>query len=172
MRRFVTARRGGTLLETALWIPILVMVMMGTAEFGRLVYTYHQIHKILEGLARTVGATEGINFCDPSDATLVSLKQMALTGTADGSATALVNGLTVDQVEVRPERYLRSSDTLVQCDCAATATGCDAAGGATPPDFIAVSVPEGYPMRLNLPRLALDPILLRPAVRVPFTGGG
>jgi hypothetical protein len=160
------------LLETALWIPILVLLMMGTAEFGRLVYTYHQLHKMLEGLARPAGSQQGLNFCDPADAALVSIKQMALTGTADGSATPFINGLTADQVEVRPERYLRASDTLAPCDCSATATGCDAAAGATPPEFITVSIPEGYRLRLNLPGLSLDPILLRPSVRTPFTGGG
>jgi hypothetical protein len=163
-------RRGGAILETALWTPFLVVLMMGAVEIGRLTYTYYQIQKMMVNLARYLGTQQAVNFCDDTDATVVSAKQWVLTGTSDGSGQPIIRDLTADRVSVRIERYTAETGSLGQCDCAVSATGCDAGQGAPSPDYIVVSIPEGYQMRVVIPSLGLDPILLRPVVRVPFGG--
>ena len=39
-----------------------------------------------------------------------------------------------------------------------------------PPDFIVVSIPSGYPVTPHIRLLPMDPIPLRPTVRVPYGG--
>lgn len=163
-------RKGGAILETALWIPILVVLMVGTVEVARLTFTYYQIQKMMVNLARYLGTQQGVNFCDDSDATVLSAKQWVFTGTPDGSNQPIIRDLTADKVLVTIERYSSSSDSLGTCDCSVSSTGCDSGQGAPSPDYIVVSIPDGYQMRVVIPSLGLDPILLKPVVRVPFGG--
>lgn len=168
MRRHTQS--GGLLLETILWIPVLVMLFMGTVEFTRLTYTYYTLQKILYNLARYAGTQNGINFCDENDTTLATAKAMAITGTPDGSGPALLPNLEAGQITIRLERYSAESGALIECACEASAYGCDAAQGAASPDYIVATFPEGYPITLRLPGLSNEPIPLRPQVRLPFGG--
>lgn len=161
---------GGLLLETLLWIPILLMLFMGTVEFTRLTYTYYTLEKILYNLARYAGTQSGVNFCDENDTLLASAKAMAITGTPDGSGSALLPNLEAAQIRIRLERYSVENGALIECACEASAYGCDAAQGAPSPDYIVATLPEGYPVTLRLPGLSNEPIPLKPQVRVPFGG--
>jgi hypothetical protein len=49
-------------------------------------------------------------------------------------------------------------------------SGCDGPGGGPRPDFVVVTVPDGYQISPRIPYMLIDPILLRPQVRVPFGG--
>jgi len=166
MRR--NSRSGNTVLEAALFIPILVTLLVSVEQLGKLTYTYYSIKKALYSAARYIGTQQGVNFCDAADPSILAGLNFALTGTTDGSANPLVTGLTPDMLLVSIERYSAADQTLSACDC--SATGCDTAAGGTAPDFIVVSIPEGYAMRPLIPFLTLDPILLKPQVKVPFTG--
>ncbi|MFN7921208.1 MAG: TadE/TadG family type IV pilus assembly protein [Bryobacteraceae bacterium] len=168
MRQHVSTRRGSLMMENALWVPILVALLFGMAELARVSYTYYTLHKILYGIARLAGTQQGVNFCDGSDATVTNIKNFVLNGSIDDGAQPILTGLSSDQIDIRIERYVADSDSLEQCDC--SDTGCDAAQGGGAPDYIAVSIPDGYPIRLSFPGLTLDPIPLRPMVRVPYGG--
>ncbi len=162
------SRSGNTVLEAALFIPILVTLLVSVEQLGKLTYTYYSIKKALYSAARYIGTQQGVNFCDAGDPSILAGLNFALTGTTDGSANPLVTGLTADMLLVSIERYSATDQTLGACDC--SATGCDTAAGGTAPDFIVVSIPDGYAMRPIIPFLTLDPILLKPQVKVPFTG--
>ncbi len=166
------SRRGGALLETAMYMPVLILLFVGMVEIARITYTYYAIQRILTGLARYVGTQQAVNFCDDNDASVVAAKSFALTGTPGGDASAsgplIVRGLTADLIRVRLERYDVNSQTLVECDC--SETGCDASVGGTAPDFIVVYLPNGYTVRPAIPGVAVDPFPLRPRVRVPYGG--
>ncbi|MBI3207690.1 MAG: pilus assembly protein [Candidatus Solibacter usitatus] len=161
-------RRGSSLLETALYLPILMVMVLGTIELARVTYTYYSIQKVLYTIARYVGTQQGVNFCDDTDTTVQIAKTYALTGTTDGSTDPFILGLTVDQIQVRIERYTAATGDIGVCDC--SAAGCDVANGGSAPDYIVVSIPDGYPVTLTIPKLPLDPILLKPRVRVPHQG--
>lgn len=159
---------GSALLETALFLPILILMLMGMVEIAKVSYTYYTLQKTMYTLARYLGSQQGVNFCDDSDASVTAAKNFAITGTTDNSADALIAGLTADMLQVRIERFNSNTGDLGACDC--SASGCDAASGGLAPDFIVVSIPDGYQVRPVIPMLTIDPIPLRPQVRIPFGG--
>lgn len=156
------------MLENVLYLPILFVLLLGMIEIARVTYTYYSVQKVLYSIGRYVGKQQGVNFCDDTDGTVTAAKNFALTGTSDGSGTAIITNLTVDQIQVRIERYTAATGDIGQCEC--SATGCDTASGGQAPDQIVVSIPDGFPVRLSIPSLPIDPIVLRPRVRVPFQG--
>lgn len=161
-------RRGNTILEAAMFIPIIVTLLVGMEQIGKVTYTYFTLRKTLYTAARYVGTRQGVNFCDPGDATVSAAISLALNGTTDNSGTPLIPDLTADMIQVQVERYDPTSQTVGACECAVT--GCDAAAGGGPPDYVVVSIPNGYPVTPRIPFLMIDPIPLKPAVRVPFGG--
>ena len=165
MRR---SRNGSAMLETAMYLPILVALLTGIIELARVSYTYYTLHKILYAVGRYVGTQQGVNFCDGTDATVVAAKNMALNGTPDGSGTPIVPNLTIDQIQIRIERFQTATSDLAECGC--DATSCDIANGGQGPDWVVVSIADGYPIKLVFWGLAPDPFPLRPSVRLPFTG--
>ena len=67
----------------------------------------------------------------------------------------------------------------VTTECVAPATGlpgtcntsgCDGAVGAQRPDYVVVTIPDGYPVQLRIPFLLLSPFQFKPTVAVPFGG--
>jgi hypothetical protein len=164
----VSSRRGSTILETVMYLPMLIVLLFGMVEIARVTYTYYTLQKILYTLARHVGTSQAVNFCDSSDAVVAAAKNFALTGSSDGSADPLVPNLTVDQIEVRIERLNRDTGEIAACDC--SIAGCDAAQGGTPPEYLVVSIPDGYRIRPIIPYMALEEFPLRPRIRVPFGG--
>jgi hypothetical protein len=161
-------QHGAALLETAMITPLLLMLLLGMTELARVAYTYYTLQKIMYTLARYVGTQQGVNFCDTGDQTVLSAKNLAITGTPDGSGNPLVPGLSADTVSVRVERYDSASQSLGQCDC--SATGCDTAAGGQPPNFIVVDMPDGYSVKPLFIQLVVEPFQLRPRVRVPYGG--
>lgn len=156
------------MLETAMYLPVLFLLLFGMIELAKVSYVYYTLHKVMYTVARYAGTQQGVNFCDDTDGLVEAAKNYALTGTTDGSAESFLPALTADQIEVRIERYTSLTGELGECECGST--GCDTATGGQAPDFIVVSIPEGYPFRLNIPTLLIDPIPLRPRIRVPFQG--
>lgn len=162
------SRRGNTIIETALFFSFLLLLLIPIEQLGKLTYTYYSIRKSLYTAARYIGSQQGVNFCDAADANIQAGLNLALTGTSDGSTNALITGLTTDMIVVTAQRYDPSSQTLGACDC--SVSGCDLSAGGTAPDYIVVSIPDGYSFRPIIPFLTVDPILFKPQVKVPYTG--
>jgi hypothetical protein len=152
------------MIETAMFIPLFIILLVGTAEVARVTYVYYSAHKALYTIARMVGTRNGAQLCDPGDAEVVSIKNFALTGNSEGG-DPIVSGLTPDIVQVRVERQESGSDILGECEC--SLTGCDTSQGGRAPDFIVVSVPDGFSVRVTLPYLVQESIVFRPTIRVP-----
>lgn len=151
-----------------MFLPILFLLLVGMVELGKIYYTYYTLEKILYNLARYVSIQQGANFCDAADPVVTAAINYALTGTGDGSGAPVLPGLTADMILVQPERFSAATTSLGQCDC--SATGCDISQGALQPDFIEVSLPNGYLIQPGIPGLRIDPIPLKPHVLVPFEG--
>jgi hypothetical protein len=163
-----TRNAGSASIETAMVLPVLFVLLLGTVEIAKITYTYYTIHKILYSLARYLGTQQGVNFCDSADPAVTAAKNFALTGATDASGTAIISNLTADMIGIRIERLNAQAGTLDECDC--SVTGCDTANGGLPPDFIAVSIPQGYSVTPHIPFLPMDPIPLKFQVRVPYGG--
>jgi hypothetical protein len=167
-RRRKQRQSGASLLETAMFLPILLLLLVGMIELAKVVIVYFSLQKTMYSIARYAGTAQGANFCDDNDTVVTQIKNVVLTGTPEGEGTPLINGLTAAQVQIRVERYAPDSGDLNQCVC--SIDGCDSGAGALPPDFIVVSLPDGYQVRPVFPILQVDPFLLRPRVRLPFGG--
>jgi hypothetical protein len=168
MRRNPQPRSGAALVESVLWIPILITLFYGMVQLARISYTYYALHKVMANTAKSLATAPGLNFCI-DDARITTLKQFALSGGTD-QAVQLLPGLEPDMIQVRLEREDPDNGDLVECDC--SSSGCDISAGGVDPSYIVVSIPDGFPLVINFPTLSLDPIPLRSQVRMPVTGGG
>jgi len=160
--------KGGVLVESVLILPILLALLIGTVELARVTYTYYMLEKIMYNFARTIGTQQGVNFCDPNDATVQTVITYAITGAPDGSGTALLPGLQASMFVINAERVDPTSGNVVPCDC--STVGCDASQGGQPPSYITVSLVDGYMVHPLFWGFAVDPFPLRPMVRVPYGG--
>ena len=149
-------------------IPVITTLLVGLVQVGKITYIYYTLRKTLYGFASYVSTQQGVNFCNGSDLTVETAKNFALTGAATGSASPLIADLTAEMIQIRLERWDPVTQNLSDCDC--SAIGCDTSLGGRAPDFIVVTIPDGYPVRPRIPFLTLDPIPLRPEVKVPFGG--
>jgi hypothetical protein len=160
--------KGAALVEAVLFVPILLALLIGTEELGRVTYNYYMIQKVLSGLALYLGSQQGVNFCDSGDPIMQAAINNALTGTVDGSGDPIVNGLTPGMVQVSIARIDPVSQQLSPCDC--SAAGCDASQGGAPPGFIVVSLINGYTVHPLFWGFSVDPFPLQPSVTAPYAG--
>ena len=164
MRR---GRGGNMVLETAMWMPVLFLLISGVIQFGKITYLYYTLRKIEYTVARSVSIQSGVNFCpDAGDPVIQGAIEFALTGTTDGSGTPLVSNLTPAMISVTTECIDPATGLPGSCDT----SGCDGAVGAQRPDYVVVTIPGGYQVQPRIPFILLDPFQLRPTVAVPFGG--
>ena len=161
-------RSGSVAVEVALWMPILFLLIGGTVQIGKITYTYYTLQKIVNTAASYLAVQNGVNFCpDAGDASITAALNFALTGTTDGSGTPIIPELTADMLTVTTQCI--DPVTLALGDCAVS--GCGTPVGAQRPDFITVSIPNGFIMQPRIPYLLVDPIPLRPKAVVAYGGG-
>ena len=164
MRR---GRRGNMVVEVAIWLPVLFLLISGVIQFGKITYLYYTLRKIEYGIARTVSIGSGVNFCpDATDTFIQGAIEFALTGTPDGSGPPLVENLTPGMISVTTECI----DPATGLPGACNSSGCDGAAGAQRPDYVVVTIPDGYRVQPRIPFVLLDSFQLKPSVAVPFGG--
>jgi len=162
------SRQGSALIEGAMFIPLVILLLLGMMEFGRITYTYYQLQKTMYAFARVAGTQQNINVCELNNELLTQAISIARTGTGEATAESVILGLQASDFRIRAERYNVESDSIAECDC--SSNGCDTSQGGSPPDYIFVDLANGYPVTLRIPFLSQDPIILRPSVRLPFGG--
>ncbi len=161
-------QKGASILEAVLFLPILFMLLWGMIDLARIGMVYYELHKMLYTIARYAGSSQNVNFCDDADPTVATAKNLALRASVDESAALILPTLTADLITVRAEKVDPDSQAVSECVC--SAAGCDAATGGRGPDYIVVTIPDGYSVKTNIPFVASETFLLRPKVRVPFGG--
>ena len=153
--------------ETAMWLPVLFLLIAGVIQFGKLTYLYYTHRKIEYTIARSVSVQSGVNFCpDAGDPIIQGAIDFAVTGTSDGSGTPLEWNLTPDMISVTTECIYPATGLPGPCDT----SGCDGALGAQRPGYVVVTIPDGYPVQLRIPYILLNPFSFKPTVAVPFGG--
>jgi hypothetical protein len=172
MRNIQRSRRGGAVLEAALFVPILVLLLVGMVQIAKVTYTYYSLRKALYTAARYVATQQGVDLCNASDPAIATAINLALTGNiGDASGVnPVLPALTADMITMSIERVDPTSGVPGACDC--SISGCDTNAGGGEPDFVVASIPDGYSINPVIPGVALPtgPLLLRPTVRVPFGG--
>ena len=61
------SRKGTSLIEGVIFIPLVILLLLGMMEFGRVAYTYYQLQKVMYAFARQAGTQQNINLCDPAN---------------------------------------------------------------------------------------------------------
>ena len=153
----------------ALILPLLILLLFGVYQVGRVFYIYHTLHKALRGGMPYVLRSPGVNFCDPNDPVLIDAKNFIVFGNLQGTGSPVVTGLSVEMIQFLPERGDPASSVVTDCGCTGD-NSCDIANGGQPPDYITVNLGNGFPMELTFPLLNLGTWNLRVSVRQPFLG--
>lgn len=167
--RISNSRRGGNAVIEGLMVTLLITVLMaGMVEIAKITLTYYNLKKAIYAVARYVSTQGGVNYCDPADPNVTNAINLGLTGSTDASLQNQIPNLTADMIMVSVERLDPVAGTLTLCDC--SITGCDISAGGGFPDYVVVSIPNGYNVQPKIPFLTIDPIPLRPTVKVPFGG--
>ncbi len=151
-------------LEAALWIPILVLLVVGMIQFGKITYLYYSLKKAVYTTARYLAVQQNVNFCDSGDTSIQNAINLAINDPTTGQP--LISNFTADMISVTTECADPNSGLLGACNL----SGCGAAVSAQRPDYIVVSIPSGFPVTVRIPFLTPQPVLLRPSVAMPFQG--
>ncbi len=160
-------QKGNSLIETAMFMPLFILLLVGTYQIGRVTFLYYQVHKTLYGLARLLSTRQGVNLCDTGDAEYLNAVNLALSGAPEGG-DPLINGLSADQISIRLERQEADSAILSECSCSDPV--CNVSQGGSQPGFLVVSMVNGYVVNVSIPYLLTQTVTLQPTVRVPMGG--
>jgi len=163
----IGSERGNSVIEVAIFLPVLMMLLVGMYQIAQITYTYYTLRKAVYAAATYLSAQQGVNFCNnPSDPGIAAAINFGITGTTDASQPAVVAGLTPDMILVTPESYDPGSQSTVAYDTSVCATG-----DTTPPDYITVSLTNGYPVQPAIPFFStIQQLTLSPQVKVPYGG--
>ena len=152
-------------LETALWIPVLVLLVVGMVQFGKITYVYYTLKKVVYSAARYISVQQGTNFCDPGDPNIQAAINFAITDATTGQP--ITDALTADMISITTEcADPNNPNALGACDT----SGCGGAAGSARPDYVVASIPAGYPVTFRIPYLSPISISLTPSVTLPFGG--
>jgi TadE-like protein len=166
------SQRGQALIEVALQIPLVLALLFGAVEIGRVFYTYHALNKALRGGAGLAARAVSVNYCDTSDVTLTDVRNFVVYGNLQGEGNPIVPGLTTDMVQILPERSIPDSTGISECACTDASDSCDVTTSGRAPDFVVLNLgPDGFPLRIPFPFSTISTVNLHVSVRMPVTGG-
>jgi len=57
--------------EVALWMPVILLLIAGVIQFGKITYLYYTLRKIEYTVARSVSVASGVDFCPDATDTLI-----------------------------------------------------------------------------------------------------
>ena len=170
MPRLRQSRSGQAAVETALVLPLAVILLFGAFQIGRVFFLYNTLQKSLRGGIQYVLRSQGVNFCDPNDPVLIDAKNFIVFGNLQGTGTPVVTGLAPDMIQFLPERSDISSATVADCACTGDGS-CDITNSGAPPDYVTVNLGSGFPVSVTFPLVNLGTFNLRVSIRQPFLVG-
>jgi Flp pilus assembly protein TadG len=152
-------------LEAALFIPVLVLLIAGMVQIGKVTYLYYTLKKIVYAAGRGVAVQQGVNYCGDigSDAVAQAAINAAVN---DASGTPIIANLPAVQIAPQCTDPSAPAGALIPCDT----SNCDVLSLSQRPDFLVVTLQGGYEVQVRIPFLNPIPITLNPSVTVPFGG--
>lgn len=160
---------GQAAVETAIMLPLVMIIMFGAFQLGRVYYIYNTLEKSVRGGMQYLVRSEGVNFCDPADPAIIDAKNFIVFGNLQGTGTPVVTGLTTDMIQILPERADSAGVAVTDCPCTGDGS-CDLLSGGRAPDYITVNMGSGFPLVLSFPLMNFGTLNLRVSVRQPFLG--
>jgi Flp pilus assembly protein TadG len=150
-------RRGNMAIEAALFIPVLVLLIVGMVQIGKVTYVYYTLKKMVWAAGRQLATQQGVNYCDfASDATGQAVVAFALN---DANGTPIIAEVTTLNVSAH---CAEADGTLTACVCEE--------GMRPTPAHLLVTIPDGYTVQVRIPFLNPIPVTLQPFALVPFGG--
>src|SRR5262245_13221911 len=104
-------------MELALQIPLIMILLFGAVQIGRVFYIYHTLQKALRGGAGLLARSSNVLYCDSSDLTLQDARNFMVYGNLQGAGTPVVPGFTTDQIQIIPERRTSGATDVTTCAC-------------------------------------------------------
>lgn len=148
-------------LETAAVIPVLVLLIVGMVQFGKVTYVYFTLKKMVYAAGRQLATQQGVNFCDPlNDPKVAAATTFALN---DSTGAPVIASLTTLQFD---PQCSAGDGTLTPCDIGS----CETLSISPKPDYVLVSIPGGYPVTIRIPFLNPVDITLSPTALVAYGG--
>jgi len=153
------------ILEAALFIPVLVLLIGGMVQIGKVTYVYYTLKKIVWAAGREVATQQGVNFCGDvaGDAVAQAAINLAVN---DANGTPIIANLPPISIATQCTDPANAGGALIPCDT----SNCDALNLAQKPDFLVVTLQGGYAVQVRIPFLNPIPVTLNPSVTVPFGG--
>jgi TadE-like protein len=143
-------QRGQSLLEFAMVLPLLLVVALGTIEFGRAYYQYNTLSKAVREAARYMSM-------HPYNATeRTRAGNMAIYGNREGTGTSCLPGLTVGNILITPRDHEGGSAPPGPSE-------------TNPPRWVKISV-TGYTFRSMFPKIIPINASLTPSVEMRYVG--
>jgi hypothetical protein len=148
--------------EAALFIPVLLLLIVGTVQFGKVTYTYFTLKKMVWAAGRQLAAQQGVNFCDPeNDPKIAAAVDFALNDSSTGER--IIPNVT--GIQFAPQ-CATADGQLEACDTGS----CESLGIGPRPKFLLVSITDGYPMTIRIPFINPVDVTLAPTALVPVGG--
>jgi len=102
-RKTHSRQRGSAVVELAIVMPVLLLILLGTAEFGRALFQYNTLTKAVRDGARylsqnSLNGTTGVVDITPTVDT--ETKNLVVYGVKGGAALPLLPGLTTSDVAI------------------------------------------------------------------------
>ena len=99
--------------ETALWLPVLFLLIVGTIRFAKITYLYYSLNKIVYSVARQISVDQGIDFCNSADTTIQGAINAAITDPS--TQLPLIGNLSANMFQVTTT-CLDSTGAPTPCD--------------------------------------------------------
>ena len=161
-------------MELVFQIPLMLMLLFGGVQIGRVFYTYHMLQTAIRGGAGLLSRSLNVDYCAAdfsfADAR-ADARNFIVYGNIQGAGNPVIPGLTPDMIQILPERQPAGTTNLNQCVCGADVDSCDLTSGGRAPDFVTVNLLSGYPLAIPFPFINLGSVTLHVSVRMPVTGG-
>lgn len=97
-----TKSSGLAIVEFTIMLPLMLFLLMATAEVGRFIYTYNALTKSVESGARFLSrqVLDGLQTIQLTGARSTELKNMVVYGNINGTGEPRVEYLTINDVSV------------------------------------------------------------------------
>lgn len=110
VKQFLHCTSGASLVEVTLVMPLAVMLMAGSAEFGRALYAYHTADKSVKSAARYLARLPATAVGEAW--ALSKARNLAMTGKLEDGGSPLIRGWT-DPSKVRLDAASLASNPSV-----------------------------------------------------------
>ena len=113
-------QRGVASVEFAVGSLVIILLMLVSAELGRVLYSYNTLTKTVRTGSRYLSgvAMSPASVVDLSEAKLTRTRNLVVSGDIDGGGAPLLEGLTADAVEIRAEESEESTGRYVRVSAA------------------------------------------------------